>query len=132
MSHLVKQKNENGVEIKDLDLLSKACDKMGITLHKDRKLAHYYGASTAKCDAVITIPGCTSEIPVFHRNGQYEIEADHYYSDVTKAIGKNSDMLFQRYRAEELKKVAKYENWSVSSEKVNEATGELELKFTRG
>lgn len=131
MSHLVKQTNQAGVQIKDLDLLEKSCTKLGMTLDRNKKVAHYYGQSKAACDAVITIPGCTSEIAVMKRGDVYEIEADHFYGQVTKALGKNSDSLFQRYRAEELIRKAKKDNWNVASEVFNEKTQELELKFRR-
>ena len=132
MSHLVRQVNQAGVEIKSLDLLSSACKKLGMTLHQDRKIAHYYGSSSAACDAVIEIPGCKSEIAVKkNADGTYGVEADHYYAEVTKALGKNSDSLFQRYRAEELIKQARYDRWSVESETFNPQTQELEIRFKR-
>lgn len=131
MSHLVTQSND-AVQIIDLELLGKACTKLGLTLHTDRKVAHYYGSSTAKCDAVITIPGCTSEIAVMKKkDGTYGIEADHFYREVTKALGSNSDNLFQRYKAEELHKAAKKKGWSVKREEFNAETNELELSWRR-
>jgi Protein of unknown function (DUF1257) len=134
MSHLVKQVSAGGVVIKSLDLLAKSCTKLGLQLHTDRKVAHYYGTSTANCDAVITIPGCNSEVAVFKQpDGTYTLQADHYHNQVTKAIGQggaNSDGLFQRYRAEELIEEARNDNWIVE-ESFNQQTQELQLQFSR-
>lgn len=131
MSHLVSQVSD-AVQITDLDLLGKACAKLGLKLDTTKKVAHYYGSSTAVCDAVITLPGKETEIAVKKKaDGTYGIEVDHYFAAATKLVGKNSDSLFQRYRAEELIKQARYDRWSVASETFNSATNELELRFKR-
>ena len=131
MSHLVSQVSSE-VTVKDLDLLGKACAKLGLKLDTTKKVAHYYGSSTAACDAVITLPGKETEIAVKkNADGTYGIEVDHYFAAATKLVGKNSDSLFQRYRAEELIKQARYDRWNVASETFNEETQSLELKFRR-
>lgn len=131
MSHLVRQVSST-VKITSLDHLGKACTKLGLKLDPSRKIARYYGSSTAACDAVIEIPGCSSEIAVKKlADGSYGVEADHYYREVTEALGKNSDNLFQRYRAEELIEEAVNNNMSVDYERFNINTQELELNFLR-
>lgn len=133
MSHLVKQTSQGGVTIKSLDLLGKACAKLGLTLDTSRKVAHYYGSSKAACDAVITLPGCKSDIAVFKQeDGSYAVEADtSYFADIAKALGENSDSLFQRYRAEELIEQATNDGFSVAQEFWNPQTEELQLAFER-
>ena len=134
MSHLVKQTSAAGVIIKDLDLLDKACSKLGLKLHTDRKVARYYAQNTAKCDAVITLEGCESEIAVFKQaDGTFTIEADtSVYEDIRNALGGTSaDFLFQRYRAEELIEQARNDGFSVAREEWNPNTQELQLAFER-
>ena len=129
MSHLVKMKSS--VKVTDLNLLEESCKKMGLVLHKEKKVATYYAGNTTKCDAVISCPGSTYEIALNRQaDGSYEMQADLFDGKLKTKVGADCGLLYQRYKAEEVSELARLENWSVT-EQYNPETQVLELVLDR-
>ena len=60
------------LEVKDIDILSKACSRMGLKLIRDQKTFKWFGRDDGVCDHAISIPDAAYEIGVINKNGQYE------------------------------------------------------------
>ena len=61
------------LEVKDLDILSRACSRMGLKLVKGQKSFKWFGVKDGVCDHAISIPDAGYEIGVTKTNGQYEL-----------------------------------------------------------
>jgi hypothetical protein len=141
MSHLVKQKSD--VKITDLDTLSDACKRIpGLQLHKDRKIAKYYGGATTKCDATISVAGTNNEIAVIKQaDGSYEIATDLFDSKIRNAVSTEKDKsygeaacdkLFQAYRVEETVNEAINSGWTVDNVVYDPSTNEYCIEGNYG
>ncbi|SLM30863.1 conserved hypothetical protein [Desulfamplus magnetovallimortis] len=98
MSHIAKIE----LEVTDIESLSKACQRMGLTLVQGKtSYKWYYGDN--KCDHAIIIPGADYEIGLVLKDGKYELETDFYDQGIRVAIGQNGGLLKQRYAVERTK-----------------------------
>lgn len=140
MSHLVKQKSD--VKITDLETLSEACKRLGLTLNKNKKVARYYAGATTKCDAVIECPGSQYEIAVKHQSdGTYSIEADLFDPKLRNIVSTEKekyygeaqcDKLFQAYRVEEVVNQAVNDGYTVESAVYDPSLNEYVVEINAG
>ena len=96
MSHISKIE----LEVNDLSVLQKACNRLGLNFVSGQKTFKWYGAEDGKCDHAITIPKGFYEIGVVLINGKYELQCDYWDSSIGAAIGNNGGLLKQAYAAE--------------------------------
>jgi len=97
MSHITKVKTE----IKDLEMLKKACEAIGLKFNENQTSYRWYRSQKNKCDHAISIPNNSNayEIGVIKKNDSYELEWDTWnngYGLVDKA-GKNMSLLKTSY-----------------------------------
>lgn len=118
----------NMPKITDLEVLSKACKRLGLTLNVNQKQAKYYAGQKMDCDAVISSKESTYEIAVLKKDNGYEIQADLYDSRLREIVGNNAGKLSQAYQIEMHRKIARERGYEIIGEKVNPSNGNIELK----
>lgn len=139
MSHLTKQKST--VPFTDLDTLAAAIKRLGGTLDKSQKIAHYYNGRTATCDAAIKFPDTAYEIAV-HKNakGEYELEADLYCSTLRKHVCHDmtsrydevqTEKISEFYRIEELDQEARLSGFQIADPIYDQAAQQYVLEYER-
>ena len=126
MSHMVVM---NMPEITDLEVLSKACKRLGLQLDVNKKQAKYYAGQQLNCDAVISSKDSTYEIAVLKKGKNYEIQADLYDSRLREIVGNNAGKLSQAYQIEMHRKIAREKGYEIVGERVNPSNGNIELKL---
>jgi hypothetical protein len=126
MSHMVVM---DMPEIKDLDILSKACKRLGLTLDVNKKQASYYAGQNMKCDAVISAGKSASyEIALVKKGNSYEVQADLFDTRLQNMVGAKCGKLSQAYQIEQHRKIARENGYEIIGERVNAANGNIELK----
>lgn len=130
MSHMVKMSMP---EISDLDVLEKACKRLGLKLDKNKKRAAYYAGKKLDCDAVISSDKTTYEIAVrkVKKDGKasYEIQADLFDGRLRDIVGNNCGKLSQAYQVEAHRKIARNRGYEIIGERANAETGNIELRI---
>lgn len=116
-------------QINDMEVLEKACKRLGLKLDKTRKEATYYAGNKIKCDAVISSDKTTYEIAVIKSKDGYEIQADLYDSRLRDVVGQNCGKLSQAYQVETHRKIARTRGYEIIGERANAETGNIELKI---
>lgn len=119
----------NMPEITDLEVLSKACKRLGLQLDANKKQAKYYAGQQLNCDAVISSKDSTYEIAVLKKGKNYEIQADLYDSRLREIVGNNAGKLSQAYQIEMHRKIAREKGYEIIGERVNPSNGNIELKL---
>ena len=109
MSHISKIE----LEVKDLQVLKKACERLGLNLIKGRKEFKWYGKS-APCDHAVTIPNAAYEVGIINIGGHYELRCDYYDPGIEKAIGPNGGLLKQAYALEKTRSEARRKGYTVT------------------
>ena len=125
MSHMVVMSMP---EISDIEVLKKACARLGLKLDVNKKEAKYYAGQKMKCDAVISSDKSTYEIAVMKKGKNYEIQADLFDTRLRDIVGKNAGKLSQAYQIEQHRKTARKLGYEIIGEKVNASDGNIELK----
>jgi hypothetical protein len=115
-------------EINDLDVLKKACARLGLKLDTNKKIATYYAGRKMNCDAVISSDQSTYEIAVVKKGKGYEISADLFDSRLKEIVGNSAGKLSQAYQIEQHRKTAKNMGYEIIGEKLNPTNGNIELK----
>ena len=136
MSHIT----QINIEIKSLDALKAACERLGLRWIEGQTTYKWYGRfvgdspmpqgftveDLGKCTHAIQVPGASYEIGVVIRNGKTQLMWDFYSSGgLEKALGKGGEQLIQAYAIETAKLDALSQGYNCS-EAVNEA-GDIEL-----
>lgn len=116
-------------EITDLEVLAKACKRLGLQIDVNKKQAKYYAGQQFNCDAVISSKDSTYEIAVIKKGKNYEIQADLYDSRLREIVGNNAGKLSQAYQIEMHRKIAREKGYEIIGERVNPANGNIELKL---
>lgn len=145
MSHVTNV----GVEIKDLECLKRACEKLGLEFVEGQKTYRWYGrhvgdyplpAGFSKedlghCEHAIRVPGKPGayEVGVMkRRDGKegYTLQYDFWGGGygLQDAIGINANRLLSRYSAEVGMQVAMAEGWTLLGENVDE-NGNVEVLY---
>lgn len=114
------------LEVKDIDVLSRACSRMGLHLVKGQKTFKWYGRQDGRCDHAISIPGAQYEIGVTRKDNQYELTCDYYDRGLLQAIGENGRKLKQSYAVEKTRQAARMKGYSVT-ERVGDARVQLRI-----
>jgi hypothetical protein len=132
MSHISKIE----LEIKSLDALIRACERLGFEFVKDQKTYHWYGRWVGDsplpegiateqlgiCDHAIRVPGCTYEIGVVKRNSSYTLLWDSWETALRLKIGLDAGVLRQAYTVEAVKQDAKLKGYRVTEKKTDKTT----------
>jgi UDP-N-acetylglucosamine enolpyruvyl transferase len=116
-------------EISDIDVLKRACSRLGLKLDVNKKQAKYYAGQKMKCDAVISSDQSTYEIAVIKKGKNYEIQADLFDARLREIVGNNAGKLSQAYQIEQHRKTARKMGYEIIGEKVNSSNGNIELKI---
>jgi hypothetical protein len=109
MSHISRIE----LEVKDLGILSQACERLGMKLAKAKKTFKWYGEE-ASCDHAIIVPGADYEIGIAHNKGLFELSCDYYDKNIEKAVGRNAGLLKQAYAVEKTAVEARKKGYSVT------------------
>jgi hypothetical protein len=131
MSHISKIE----LEIKSLDALIQACNRLGFQFVKNQQTYQWYGRwvgdsplpegikteDLGKCDHAIKVPGCSYEIGVMKRNNSYQLLWDSWESKLRLSIGENANILKQAYTVETLKQEAKLKGYRVIEKKTDKS-----------
>ena len=129
MSHISKIE----LEIKSLDALIQACNRLGFQFVKNQQNFTWYGRwvgntplpeginveDFGKCDHAIKVPGCSYEIGVVKRNNSYQLLWDSWESKLKLSIGENANILKQAYTVETVKQEAKLKGYRVIEKKTD-------------
>ena len=115
MSHFTKIT----AEIKDLEALRSATEKMGFTLVANAPCRYYSGAPIK--DYVIKLPG-KYDIAINEKNGTFNLEADFWKGYVSTYVGNNGCNLLKQYSIEKAKIEAFQRGLTVTEEEDGENT----------
>jgi len=147
MSHVVVIQ----LEVKDLEALKTAAERLGATLVKDQKTFRWYGrwmndysadnaayrqgVSTkdyGKCDHAITHPKCSYDIGLVKTDkGAFRVVADEWQSGGLAAVfGKGMEKLKQQYGVCVAARAMRKQGWSVR-EITDTKTGDVRLTCTK-
>ena len=116
-------------EVNDLEVLAKACKRLGLVLDLHKKSASYFAGKSMKCDAVISSPDSTYEIALIKNGNSYEVQADLYDDRLRAIIGDGAGLLSQAYQIEKHRKIAKDRGYEIIGELINPQNGNIELKI---
>jgi hypothetical protein len=131
MSHIAKIE----LEIKSLDALIKACQRLGFEFVRDQKKYTWYGRwvgdyplpegiakdQLGTCDHAIKIPGCTYEIGVVKRNSSYTLLWYSWESALRLKIGQDAGVIKQAYTVEAVRQDALLKGYRVTEKKTDKA-----------
>jgi hypothetical protein len=148
MSHVTTIK----MEMKDLQALREACEKIGLVFNEGQKTYKWWGYSVGdypipkgftkedlgKCDHALSVKGDKKayEIGVVHKDGKYVLLWDFYAGGygLEKVVGKDCCNLTEAYtQAVALKEASKFaqaQGWSMTHE-YDKATSETVIKLRR-
>lgn len=128
MSHV----SQIEIEIKDLEALKAACQRLGYEWLEGKTTYKWWGhwvgdypmpqgfkvEDLGKCTHAIRVPGANFEIGVVIRNGKTTLMWDFYQSGgLERVVGKNGAKLKQAYAAEATKRAAKKAGYLVTEKK---------------
>jgi hypothetical protein len=114
LSHISKIE----LEIKDLEALKTACQRMGFRFMEDQKTYQWYGRwigdsplpqgiteeELGKCDHAIQVPGAKYEIGIVRKGKSYILLWDSWVKGgLEKHIGKDAGKLKQIYAVEKIR-----------------------------
>jgi len=103
MSHLTAVKTQ----IKDLDALRAAVERLGCTLTEGGEITGYYGPM-GRADYLIRIPGTRYNVGVVRQSdGTYALHADFWDGSVRRALGPQFGRLLQEYAVEVVERKAR-------------------------
>lgn len=125
MSHLAKIE----LEIKDIQILKKACKRLGLKFMSDQKNFRWYGREPAECSHAIKIPNAAYdyEIGVIKQKTGYELQCDFFDRGIKASIGQNGGLLKQAYTIEKAKMECIKKGYSVREEKTQKG---VQLRIT--
>ena len=128
MSHISKIE----LEIKDLESLKAACERLGFSFQENQKAYQWYGrwvgdtklpegileADLGKCDHAIKVPECSYEIGVVRKGQKYLLLWDSWHTGgLTKKIGANASILKQAYTVARVKREALRKKYRITEQK---------------
>ncbi len=120
------------LEIKDLDALKAACERLGLKWLEGKTTYRWYGQwvgdyplpegfkveDLGKCSHAISVPGAAYEIGVVNRNGKTTLLWDFWSSGgLEKVLGKGGGKLKQAYAVEAAKRAAKKAGYRVQEKR---------------
>ena len=120
------------LEIKDMDALKAACERLGLKWMEGKTTYRWYGQfmgdyplpegfkaeDLGKCTHAISVPGASYEIGVVTRNGKTTLLWDFWSSGgLEKILGKGGGKLKQAYTIETAKRAAKKAGYRVQEKR---------------
>ena len=132
MSHVAKIE----LEIKDLDTLQAASERLGLEFVRNQKTYAWYGASVGdyplpdgitvedlgKCDHAIRVPGAAYEIGIVRKNNKYILLWDFYsQGGLEQALGRNAGKLKQAYAIERVYQEARRKGYHIIEQTIDQA-----------
>jgi len=148
MSHVAKCE----LEVKDIDALKRACEKLGLEFCEAQKTWAWYGrwvndyhaADAAyhhgikpeqygKCEHAIRVPDCEYEISLVRDDRGRLVPIYDFYGPgqrIRKLLGSGCERLRQQYGAEVTKKTMRRRGWRVS-EQYDPQTHQIKLRCVR-
>ena len=112
MSHIASI----SIEVRSLDALAAAAERLGGTLNRDQKtFKWYYGQDP--CDHAISFSDCEYDVGVVGKNDAYELKYDDWRSGgLYGKLGKNAGLIKQAYAVEVAKTEARKKGWSAQEQ----------------
>ncbi|MDP2663651.1 MAG: DUF1257 domain-containing protein [Dehalococcoidia bacterium] len=104
------------VEVKDLQALEKACERLGLTLARGQTTFKWYGSQAAACAHAIKVPGANYEVGVVQKGRNFTLQADFFDYHLGGKVGPNGQKLIQAYAVEAAKAQARKQGYSVREE----------------
>lgn len=100
------------VEIKDLQALKMACERMKLTFLTNQTTFKMWGSVPGKCDHAIRVPGAQYEVGVVKNKTGYELQWDNYQSGgLVEKLGQNAGLLKQAYAVSKIALSAKKQGY---------------------
>lgn len=130
MSHISKIE----LEIRSLEELQKACQRLGLDFRTDQKTYKWYGRwvgdaplpegvsidDLGKCDHAIQVPGATYEIGIKKIGNKYNLLWDYWDSGkLERVLGKNLGKLKQAYTTERVRKESRLKGYRIQEKQTN-------------
>jgi len=123
------------LEIKSLDALIAACQRLGFEFAKNQKTYAWYGRwigdsplpegittdQLGTCDHAIKVPGCTYEIGVVKRQNKHILLWDSWESALRLKIGQDAGIVKQAYTVEAVRQEATQKGYRVIEKKTDTA-----------
>lgn len=129
MSHISKIE----IEIRDLEALKQACNRLGFHFMNNQKRYQWYGKwvgneplpygiseeDLGKCDHAIHVPAAAFEIGVVKRDNSYILLWDSWIGGgLQKHIGKDAGLLKQTYALESVKREARSKKYRFTEKRM--------------
>ena len=130
MSHISRIE----LEIKDLEALKSACERLGFHFMNNQKTYCWYGKwisneplpegiteeQLGRCDHAIHVPEAVFEIGIVRKNDKFILLWDSWIGGgLQKSIGKDAGILKQAYAIESVKRSAKLKGYRLIEKKMN-------------
>lgn len=122
MSHI----STIAVEVKNLTVLEKACERLGLKLMRDQTTFKWYGRQAAPCAHAIKVPGADYEVGVVRDGNKFALQADFFDQKLEAMLGRDGQKLIQAYAVEAAKAQARRQGYSVREE--TQADGTIVLR----
>ncbi|MDZ7760043.1 MAG: DUF1257 domain-containing protein [Desulfovermiculus sp.] len=108
MSHISKIE----LEVNDIQALKAACQHLGLDFKDNQQtFTWYYGQG--HCAHAIKVPMARYEIGVVGKDKGYELQADFWDQDLTRAVGQEGGLLKQRYAVERTRREARRKGYRI-------------------
>jgi len=120
------------LEIKSLEDLKAACNRLGLTFHENETSYKWYGRwvgdqplpegikeeDLGKCDHMIHVPGAKYQIGIIKRDGNYQLLWDNWHAGgLENVLGKNAGLLKQAYAVEAIKRTSRVKGLRLQEQK---------------
>jgi hypothetical protein len=131
------------VEIKSIDALKAACQRLGFQFMPGQKTYKWYGtfmgdyplpegisrSDLGKCFSAIRVPGAEYEVGVVKKADGYTLLYDFWsYGGLQEKLGDNAEKLVQMYAIEAAKEEAQRQGFSVFEEELQDGSVQLHVQ----
>jgi hypothetical protein len=123
LSHFTKTESQ----IRDIRVLKKACDNMGLEIVANANSRGYQGKSM-KGDYVIKLKGPYDIALIQESNGNYSLHTDWYQGHVEKQVGRDFGLLKQMYSAEIIRNEAESRGMMLEEERLANGTVRFHIR----
>jgi len=138
VSHLTKIK----VEVRSLEDLKAACDRLGFQFMPDQKTYKWFGvwmgdsplpeginqSDLGKCDHAIRVPGANYEVGVVKQGDKYTLLYDFWtLGGLQESLGDNAEKLVQSYSLVAAKREAERQGYSTYEEQLEDGSINLHV-----
>jgi len=124
MSHITAVKTQ----IKDIDALHAAVERLGCTLESGGEIIGYY-RDMGRADYLIRIPGTRYNVGVVRQpDGTYALHADFWDGSVERALGPQFGRLLQEYAVEVVTSRARLQRKFVRTERLPDGRVRIRIR----